>query len=111
MKRNNLASQIGIRLEGKFVSKNVINLSRRNLCTSEIYLLYKGLKFGPTNVKCGVRLLMFEKPNQSFNIGSITIKANIELSGKETEKYPRNFSTTIIVWMFISELMIAILLF
>ena len=48
MKRNNLASQIGIRLEGKFVNKNVINLSRRNLCTSEIYLLYKGLKFGPT---------------------------------------------------------------
>ena len=101
MKRNNLASQIGIRLEGKFVSKNVINLSRRNLCTSEIYLLYKGLKFGPTNVKCGVRLLMFEKPNQSFNIGSITIKANIELSGKVIKKYLRNFFTIIIVWMFI----------
>ena len=48
MKGSNLASQIGIRLEGKFVSKNVINLSRRNLSTTEISLLYKGLKFGPT---------------------------------------------------------------
>ena len=48
LKGSNLASQIGIRLEGKFVSKNVINLSRRNLFISEISLLYKGLKFGPT---------------------------------------------------------------
>ena len=30
---------------------------------------------------------MFEKPKVSFDIGSITIKANIELSEKETEKY------------------------
>ena len=44
---------------------------------------------------------MFEKPNQSFNIGSITIKANIELSGKEIKKYLRNVFTIIIVWMFI----------
>ena len=35
-KGNNIASQIGVRLEGKFVSKNVINLSRRNLSASEI---------------------------------------------------------------------------
>ena len=40
-KENNLALQIGIRLEGKFVSKNVINLSRRNLSSSEISLLSK----------------------------------------------------------------------
>ena len=32
-------------LECKFVSKNVINLSRRSLSTPEISLLYKGLKF------------------------------------------------------------------
>ena len=32
-------------LEGKFVSKNVINLSRRNLSTAEISLLSRGLKF------------------------------------------------------------------
>ena len=34
----------GNRLEGKFVSKNVINLSRRNLSSAEISLLSKGLK-------------------------------------------------------------------
>ena len=32
---------------------------------------------------------MLEKPKLSSDIGSITIKANIELSGKETEKYPQ----------------------
>ena len=35
------------RLQGKFVSKNVINLSRRNLSPAEISLLSKGLKFVP----------------------------------------------------------------
>ena len=48
MKGNNIASQTGVRIEGKFVSKNVINLSRRNLSASEISLLSKGLKFVPT---------------------------------------------------------------
>ena len=33
------------RLKGKFVSKNVINLSRKNLSRSEISLLSKGLNF------------------------------------------------------------------
>ena len=36
------------RLKGKFVSKNVINLSRRNLSRSEISLLSRGLKFVPS---------------------------------------------------------------
>ena len=36
------------RLEGEFVSKNVINLSQRQLTKSEILLLSKGLKFVPT---------------------------------------------------------------
>ena len=36
------------RLQGKFVSKNVINLSQRQLTKSEISLLSKGLKFVPT---------------------------------------------------------------
>ena len=36
------------RLEGKFASKNVINLSQRQLTKSEISLLSKGLKFVPT---------------------------------------------------------------
>ena len=38
----------GERLEGKFVSSNVINFSRRNLSEAEISLLSKGLKFVPT---------------------------------------------------------------
>ena len=45
LKGNNITSQIGVRFEGKFVSKNVINLSRRNLAASEISLLSKGLQF------------------------------------------------------------------
>ena len=34
---------------------------------------------------------MLEKPNLSFDIGSITMKANIKLTEKEAEKYPKNF--------------------
>ena len=45
---NNTASLNKTRLEGKFVSKNVINLSKRNLSQSEISLLSKGLKFVPS---------------------------------------------------------------
>ena len=51
---------------------------------------------------------MLEKPKL---ISDIATKANIELSGKETEKYPRNVFMIIIVWMIIQELMIGILLF
>ena len=40
---------------------------------------------------------MLEKLKVSFDIGSITIKANTELSGKETEKYLRNVFMVIIV--------------
>ena len=36
------------RYEGKFVSPNVVNLSKRNLSDAEISLLSKGLKFVPT---------------------------------------------------------------
>ena len=54
---------------------------------------------------------MLQKPKLSFDIGSLTIKTNIALSGKETENYPRNFFTIAIVWIFIEELMIGILLF
>ena len=44
LKENNIASQIGVRLEGKFVSKNAVNLSRRNLSAPEVSLLSKGLR-------------------------------------------------------------------
>ena len=54
---------------------------------------------------------MLEKPKLSSDIGSITTKANIELSGKEIEKYPRNVFTIITVWIVIQELMIGILFF
>ena len=36
------------RLEGKFVSKNVVNLSNRELTEAEVSVLSKGLKFCPT---------------------------------------------------------------
>ena len=39
----NVATSKGNRLEGKFVSKNVINLSRRNLSSAEVSLLSKDL--------------------------------------------------------------------
>ena len=45
LQRNNITSQIGVRLDGKCVGKNVINVSRGNLSASEISLLSKGLKF------------------------------------------------------------------
>ena len=45
---NNEATYKGERLEGKFVSSNIINLSRRNLSEAEISLLSKGQKFLPT---------------------------------------------------------------
>ena len=41
------------KLEGKFVSKKVINLSRRNLSSAEISLLSKGSKFVLTANKIG----------------------------------------------------------
>ena len=44
---------------------------------------------------------MLEKPKLSSDIGLVTMKANIKLSGKETEKYPRNVFMIIIVWMII----------
>ena len=54
---------------------------------------------------------MLENSKLSFDMGLITIKANTEHSGKETEKYARNLFTIIIVWMVIYELKIGILLF
>ena len=45
---NNTASVNKTRLEEKFVSKNVINLAKRNLSRSEVSLLSKGLKFVPS---------------------------------------------------------------
>ena len=55
------------RLEGRFVSKNVINLSKRELNKAEISLLSKGLKFIPT-------------PSA---INKAKIKENLEIFGRK----------------------------
>ena len=44
----NQAIPLENRLKGNFVSKNVVNLSKRNLNDAEISLLSKGLNFVPT---------------------------------------------------------------
>ena len=47
-KPSNVATLLDGRYEGKFVSLNVINLSKHHLPKAEISLLSKGLKFIPT---------------------------------------------------------------
>ena len=47
MKSCKIASQKGVKLEGNFVSKSVVNLSIRYLSASEVSLLSKGLRFVP----------------------------------------------------------------
>ena len=47
--KGNATKMFGDRLQGSFVSKNVTNLSRRNLTDSEICLPSKGLNFVPTS--------------------------------------------------------------
>ena len=46
--KTNSATLVNETLKGKFVSPNVVNVSRRNLTNDEISLLSKGLKFVPT---------------------------------------------------------------
>ena len=45
--KDNAAKILDNRLQGNFVSKNVVNLSRRNLMGSEISLLTKGFNLVP----------------------------------------------------------------
>ena len=47
--KDNVVKMLDNRLQGNFVGKNVVNLSRRNLTGSEISLLSKGLNFVPTS--------------------------------------------------------------
>ena len=58
--QGNEAGMCDGRLKGKFVSKNVINLSKRNLTENEISLLSKGLNFIPTCNKVDVAQLKLE---------------------------------------------------
>ena len=48
--KDNAAKMLENRLQGTFVSKNVVNLSRRNITGSEISLLPKGHNFVPTSI-------------------------------------------------------------
>ena len=47
--KDNAAKMLDSRLQGNFLSKNVANLSRRNLTYFEISLLSKGHSFVPTS--------------------------------------------------------------
>ena len=47
--KDNAAKMLNNKLQGNFVSNNVVNLSRRNLIGSEISLLSKGINFVPTS--------------------------------------------------------------
>lgn len=42
---------------------------------------------------------MLEKAKLSSDIGSVTVRINIELSGRGIEKYPRYFFIIVIVWI------------
>ena len=48
LNKTNSATLVNEKLKGKFISPNVVNLSRRNLTNNEISVLSKGLKFVPT---------------------------------------------------------------
>ena len=58
--QGNEAEMCDSRLKGKFVSKNVIDLSKRNLSENEISLLTKGFNFIPTCNKVDVARLKLE---------------------------------------------------
>ena len=73
---NNTAFLNKTRLEGKSASKNVINLSKRNLFRSEISQLSKGLKFVPSSsFNPRNRELYEEVPNDPSVLVKTIIKA------------------------------------
>ena len=62
----------GLKWEVKFVSKSVINLSRRNLSPPAISLLSKGLKFVPSASKIDRAKLKGERESSKKMEGSLT---------------------------------------
>ena len=64
---------------------------------SYMLLLLDSSMLEKITVSFHMRLLMLGKSKLSFDVGSITLKVNIKLSGKEIEKYPRNCFIIIIV--------------
>ena len=105
----NRAKILNGRLKSKFVSKNVVNLSKRNLFNSEISLLFKGLKLILTSnttdkaklkieLEAFVRMLWFKsffrndekefnpdkfKPKSTFNLRNRDAAIEIYLSSLE----------------------------
>ena len=81
---SNTASVSKTRLEGKFVSKNVIKLSRRNLSRSDIFLLSKGLKCVPSANKTDRTKLKRELEGDILGMMSKLFQLiNSDLMGKE----------------------------
>ena len=95
---SNAASLNKARLVGKFVSKNVVNLSRRTLSRSEISLLSKGLKFVPSTNKIDgaklkreleeygrkLRLWHFRNDEQTFSTDKFRPKSSFNPRNKDT---------------------------
>ena len=91
------------RLNGRFVSGNVVNLSRRQLSEAEIQLLSKGLKFSPTPTdidraklksdmeayKRRMRLIWHFR-NQQDKDGYDNCNTNYKFRPKSTWQPPRN---------------------
>ena len=80
------------RLQGNFVGKNVVNLSRRNLTGSEISLLSKGLNFVPTSNTIDKAKLKNEenvfdldqvKPKSAFNPSNKDVAIEVYMSSLE----------------------------
>ena len=65
-------------LQGNFVSKNVVNLSRLNLTDSEISLLSKGLNF----VRTSNRIDKAKLKTELEALGRILQRKNILLLGR-----------------------------
>ena len=69
------------RLQGNFVGKNVVNLSRRNLTGSEISLLSKGLNFVPTSNTIDKAKLKNEE--NVFDLDQVKPKSTFNPSNKD----------------------------
>ena len=65
LNKTNSATLINEIYKGKFVSPNVVNLSRRNLTSNKISLLSKGLKFVPTSR--GINKALIKEELEAYN--------------------------------------------
>ena len=90
--RDNAGKMLDGRLQGNFVSKNVVNLSKGNLTDSEISLLSKGLKDKFNNLTSKERKALYDLKNDKNIIikgadkGSAVVVWDREDYIKEAEK-------------------------